>query len=61
MVAKIAEFNALIQRNAERNGFRFANPTSRFLGDELCGEGESGSGARSTAASSTSSPPARPR
>ncbi len=35
MVAKIAEFNALMQRNAERNGFRFANPTSGFLGHEL--------------------------
>ena len=26
MVSKIAEFNALIKRNAERNGFRFADP-----------------------------------
>ena len=40
MVSKIAEFNELIKRNAERNGFRFADPTSRFLGHELCGEDE---------------------
>ncbi len=40
MVSKIADFNELIKRNAERNGFRFADPTSRFLGHELCGEGE---------------------
>jgi hypothetical protein len=26
-VSKIAEFNALLTRNAERNGFRFADPT----------------------------------
>jgi len=36
MVEKIAEMNGIIERNALRNGFVFANPTSRFLGHELC-------------------------
>ena len=36
MVEKVAEMNGIIQRNDLRNGFVFANPTSRFLGHELC-------------------------
>ena len=40
MVEKIAEMNGIIERNALRNGFRFANPTSRFDGHELCSEGD---------------------
>ena len=38
IVELAAEMNGIIQRNALRNGFVFADPTSRFLGHELCGE-----------------------
>jgi len=37
MVEKIDELNAIIQRNALRNGFLFANPSHRFERHELCG------------------------
>ena len=36
MVEKVAEMNAIIERNALRNGFLFSNPTSAFSGHELC-------------------------
>jgi len=38
MVEKIDELNAIIERNARRNGFLFANPNPRFDGHELCGK-----------------------
>lgn len=38
MVEKIDELNGIIERNALRNGFLFANPNPRFEGHELCGE-----------------------
>lgn len=38
MVEKLAELNAIIQRNALRNGFLFSDPTGAFAGHELCGE-----------------------
>jgi lysophospholipase L1-like esterase len=37
MVEKIDELNGIIERNARRNGFLFANPNPRFDGHELCG------------------------
>lgn len=37
MVEKIDELNAIIARNAARNGFLFANPNPSFDGHELCG------------------------
>jgi hypothetical protein len=40
MVEKVAEMNAIIARNAARNGFVFVDPTSAFLGHELCGEND---------------------
>lgn len=40
MVEKIDELNGVISRNAQRNGFRFVDPSSRFDGHELCGGGE---------------------
>lgn len=40
MVEKVAEMNAIIRRNALRNGFVFVDPTSAFLGHELCGGGD---------------------
>ena len=39
MVEKIDELNGIIERNARRNGFLFANPNPRFDGHELCGGG----------------------
>lgn len=40
MVEKIDELNAIIESNARRHGFLFANPNPRFDGHELCGGGE---------------------
>lgn len=39
MVEKIDELNGIVERNARRNGFLFANPNPRFDGHELCGSG----------------------
>ncbi|NMM31812.1 MAG: SGNH/GDSL hydrolase family protein [Cellulomonas sp.] len=39
MVEKIDELNGIIERNAGRNGFLFANPNPRFDGHELCSGG----------------------
>ncbi len=36
MVQKIDELNTIIERNARRNGFLFANPNPGFTGHELC-------------------------
>lgn len=36
VVEKIDELNAIIERNALRQGFLFANPNPRFTGHELC-------------------------
>ena len=38
LVELVAEMNGIISRNALRNGFVFVDPTSRFIGHELCGE-----------------------
>lgn len=40
MVEKIDELNAIIRRNALRNGFLFANPVPAFVGHELCSPDE---------------------
>jgi hypothetical protein len=40
VVELVAEMNGIIRRNALRNGFVFVDPTSEFLGHELCGEDE---------------------
>jgi len=40
MVEVGAELNSIIERNALRNGFRYVDPSSRFVGHELCGEGD---------------------
>ena len=39
-VEKIDELNTIIERNARRNGFLFANPNPRFNGHELCSGGD---------------------
>ena len=61
MISKINEFNALIKRNAERNGFRFADPTSRSSATSCAARARSGSTTRSPPASSTRPWPARTR
>jgi lysophospholipase L1-like esterase len=40
MVEKIDDLNGIIERNAKRNGFLFANPNPRFDGHELCSGGQ---------------------
>lgn len=40
MVEKIDELNGIIERNARRNAFRFADPSPRFEGRELCSGGD---------------------
>ncbi|AYY13954.1 SGNH/GDSL hydrolase family protein [Actinobacteria bacterium YIM 96077] len=38
IVEKIGEINRILETEAERFGYRFANPSDRFIGHELCGE-----------------------
>jgi hypothetical protein len=40
MVEKTLELNGIIERNALRNGFKYADPVSRFQGHELCSGGD---------------------
>lgn len=35
---KVDEINGILETEAERFGYRFANPSDRFAGHELCGE-----------------------
>lgn len=38
VIEKIKELNQIINNNAKRNGYLFANPNERFRGHELCGD-----------------------
>lgn len=38
VIEKIDELNGILETEAERFGYRFANPSDRFTGHELCGE-----------------------
>lgn len=40
VIEKIKELNQIVNNNAKRNGYLFANPFDRFTGHELCGDGD---------------------